>query len=253
MNLINILSTDGRSVKKKDEECVAREVKEYDERLKEILTTARELFFTKGYDATSINDIISAIGIAKGTFYHYFDSKEDLIVALADQITDEAVAIIKSITDDPSLGAREKFQQVFAQTGSWKVDNKEMMLELLQVMYDPNNTRLFKTLNTLTLTKATPYFARIIKQGIAEDEWNTRYPDEMARILFHMGFGISEQFRTGFLNLMQAPEEDKQDILEDLRQKIEAYEYAISRLVGAETDSLDLINFDLVDAFFGDV
>jgi len=232
---------------------VAREVKEYDERLDEIIATARGLFFTKGYETTSVNEIIRAIGIAKGTFYHYFDSKEDLMVALADQITDEAVAIIRNITEDPSLSAKEKFQKAFSQTGSWKIENKEMMLELLQVMYDPKNTRLFKTLNTMTLEKATPHFAKIIKQGIAERAWETEYPDEMAHILFHMGFGISEQFRTGFLSLIQAPDEEKTEILEDLRRKIAAYEYAISRLVGAEPGSLNLINIDLVDAFFGDI
>lgn len=232
---------------------MTREVKNYEERLQEILATARGLFFTKGYDATSVNDIISTIGIAKGTFYHYFDSKEDLMIALADQITDEAVNIISNITEDSSLSAGKKFQKVFSQTGNWKMDNREMMLELLQVMYDPKNTRLFKTLNTMTLEKATPYFTQIIKQGIDAGEWETRYPDEIARIIFQMGFGISEQFRTGLLKLLEVSADKKQEILADLRQKIEAYEYAISRLIGAEPGDLNLIDFDLIDAFFGDI
>jgi len=232
---------------------MTREVKNYEERLQEILATARGLFFTKGYDATSVNDIISAIGIAKGTFYHYFDSKEDLMIALADQITDEAVNIISNITEDSSLSAGKKFQKIFSQTGIWKMDNREMMLELLQVMYDPKNTRLFKTLNTMTLQKATPYFTQIIKQGIDAGEWETRYPDEIARIIFQMGFGISEQFRTGLLKLLEESADKKQEILADLRQKIEAYEYAISRLIGTEPGSLKLIDFGLIDAFFGDI
>jgi len=232
---------------------MTREVKNYEERLQEILATARGLFFTKGYDATSVNDIISAIGIAKGTFYHYFDSKEDLMIALADQITDEAVNIISNITEDSSLSAGKKFQKIFSQTGNWKMDNREMMLELLQVMYDPKNTRLFKTLNTMTLQKATPYFTQIIKQGIDAGEWETRYPDEIARIIFQMGFGISEQFRTGLLKLLEESADKKQEILADLRQKIEAYEYAISRLIGTEPGSLKLIDFGLIDAFFGDI
>lgn len=52
-----------------------RIIKEYEERRKEILETAERLFLTKGYTKTTVNDILKEIGIAKGTFYHYFKSK----------------------------------------------------------------------------------------------------------------------------------------------------------------------------------
>ena len=53
-----------------------RIVKEHEERKNEILDTAEILFEEKGYDKCSVNDILNRIGIAKGTFYHYFKSKE---------------------------------------------------------------------------------------------------------------------------------------------------------------------------------
>ena len=53
-----------------------RIVKEHDERRNEIITTAEEFFLTKGFNKTTVNDILKRIGIAKGTFYHYFVSKE---------------------------------------------------------------------------------------------------------------------------------------------------------------------------------
>ena len=58
---------------------MVRITKEYDERLTEFLETAQQLFFQKGYEKTSVNDIIKKIGVAKGTFYHYFKSKKDLL------------------------------------------------------------------------------------------------------------------------------------------------------------------------------
>jgi len=54
-----------------------RIVKEYDERRNEIIDTAKKLFITKGYNKSSVNDILNEIGIAKGTFYYYFASKEE--------------------------------------------------------------------------------------------------------------------------------------------------------------------------------
>ncbi len=58
---------------------MVRVTKEYDQRLQELLDTARQLFFEIGYEKTSVNDIIDRVGVAKGTFYHYFKTKEDLL------------------------------------------------------------------------------------------------------------------------------------------------------------------------------
>lgn len=69
-----------------------RVVKEHEERRNEILNTAQTLFVTKGYMKTTINDILQAIGIAKGTFYHYFKSKEEVLDAIIERIIQADVA-----------------------------------------------------------------------------------------------------------------------------------------------------------------
>ena len=51
----------------------------HDKRKNEIFDCAGELFYTEGYEKTSIQQIIDKLGIAKGTFYHYFSSKFDLL------------------------------------------------------------------------------------------------------------------------------------------------------------------------------
>ncbi|TKH46201.1 helix-turn-helix transcriptional regulator, partial [Bacillus cereus] len=68
-----------------------RIVKEYEERRKEILETAERLFLTKGYTKTTVNDILKEIGIAKGTFYHYFKSKEEVMDEIIMRIIKEDV------------------------------------------------------------------------------------------------------------------------------------------------------------------
>lgn len=57
-------------------------VKDAELRRQEILMTARELFIKKGYDKTSVNDILKVVDIAKGTFYYYFSSKEEVLEAI---------------------------------------------------------------------------------------------------------------------------------------------------------------------------
>ena len=53
--------------------------KEAEERKKEILDIAEELFTTKGYDNTSTTDILERVGIARGTLYYHFKSKEEIL------------------------------------------------------------------------------------------------------------------------------------------------------------------------------
>ena len=59
-----------------------RIVKEAEERRNEILDAADELFGRKGFDGTSTNDILEKVGIARGTLYYHFKSKEDILDAL---------------------------------------------------------------------------------------------------------------------------------------------------------------------------
>lgn len=68
-----------------------RIVKEADVRKNEILDAAAVLFAEKGADKTSVADIMEAVGIAKGTLYHRFKSKESIMDALMHQKTKRVV------------------------------------------------------------------------------------------------------------------------------------------------------------------
>lgn len=68
-----------------------RVVKEAEERKNEILDVAERLFGTKGFDNTSTNDILNEIGIARGTLYYHFKSKEDILDAMIDRMTGRLV------------------------------------------------------------------------------------------------------------------------------------------------------------------
>ncbi len=54
-----------------------------------ILTAARGLFTSHGYSGASLDDILTAAGITKGAFYHYFKSKEEICLTLLDQAIEE--------------------------------------------------------------------------------------------------------------------------------------------------------------------
>lgn len=56
-------------------------------RLDELMTAAEALFLAQGVEATTISDIAERAQVAKGTFYHYFTSKHDMLVALGERYT----------------------------------------------------------------------------------------------------------------------------------------------------------------------
>ena len=64
-------------------ERMPRVVKKPAVRRSELIRCAQEFFYTRGYESTSVNDIVTALGIAKGTFYYYFDSKLAILEAMA--------------------------------------------------------------------------------------------------------------------------------------------------------------------------
>ncbi|MCB0185753.1 MAG: TetR/AcrR family transcriptional regulator, partial [Caldilineaceae bacterium] len=92
---------------------MARTVKDHDSRRREILDAAQAMFYQKGYEQTSVQDLLNAVGIAKGTFYHYFDSKQTLLKELTDRIVEETMVVIQQVVDQPELTAVEKFTRIY--------------------------------------------------------------------------------------------------------------------------------------------
>ncbi len=58
----------------------------------EILDAAAELFFRKGFGATTTQDVADAVGLLKGSLYHHIGSKEDLLVGIIDDVHEAAMA-----------------------------------------------------------------------------------------------------------------------------------------------------------------
>lgn len=62
------------------------------ERFRQLLGESAELFFRKGYGATTTQDVAEAVGMLKGSLYHHISSKEDLLVGIIDEVHDAAMA-----------------------------------------------------------------------------------------------------------------------------------------------------------------
>src|ERR1700733_1641467 len=87
-----------------------RIIKKPAERRAEIVRTARELFLKKDYDKTTMQDFMDQLGIAKGTIYHYFKSKEELLEAVVEDIVNQHLEKMQTSMKEAKGNALQKIQ-----------------------------------------------------------------------------------------------------------------------------------------------
>ena len=74
-----------------------------DTRRQELVDAALALFAARGVAATSVDDIVKAAGVAKGTFYLYFSTKDDAVTAVAERMVDGVGERIEALANTPEL------------------------------------------------------------------------------------------------------------------------------------------------------
>src|SRR6185437_776110 len=97
---VGLRSAQGRMDKQAEADRKVRVLKAPAVRRAELLDCAQGLFLTRGYDQTTVNDVIAATGLSKGAFYHHFRAKEDLLEAIADRFAREATGFIGTLQAD---------------------------------------------------------------------------------------------------------------------------------------------------------
>ncbi|MCU5518461.1 TetR family transcriptional regulator [Bacillus wiedmannii] len=157
-----------------------RTVKEYEERRKEILETAERLFLTKGYTKTTVNDILKEIGIAKGTFYHYFKSKEEVMDEIIMRIIKEDVTKAKRIVSNPDIPVLDKLFKILMEQSPKSGDVKEKMIEQF---HQPNNAEMHQKSLVQSIIHLSPVLTEVLEQGIEEGIFSTPYPQEIIELL----------------------------------------------------------------------
>jgi AcrR family transcriptional regulator len=207
----------------------------YEARRNAILDAAKRAVATKGYERMAIADLLSELQISSGAFYHYFESKPALLVALVEHIADQVEQLVLPIIHNPELHAIEKLQQFFTTVDREKLAHKRLVLEFLRVWYGDENAIVRQKLYVSRVKRFTPWLEEIIRQGVEEGRLTTPYPDQAARIIF----ALFEDIGLATVDLLLAPEHGP-DALPRLERIIECGLDAIERVLGAPHGCLQL-------------
>jgi AcrR family transcriptional regulator len=224
---------------------MARIVKEedYAARRKEILDVARQLIYTKGYEQMSIQDILDLLKISKGAFYHYFDSKQSLLDGLVERMLDEAEQVMRPIVE-ADLPALEKMRRYFDTGGRWKTAQRALMLNLLRVWRNDSNALMRQKQESAAMKRIAPMLTEIIRQGVSEGVFTTKYPDQFGSMIL----GLSRGFEDTIAELLLA-ETSPPDALERLEAALGAYSESMERILGAPAGSLPLGDVEMLKAW----
>lgn len=166
-----------------------RIIKEHDERRNEILHTAERLFHVKGYEKCTVNDILREIGIAKGTFYHYFKSKEEVLDAVVSRYKEIVVGRAEKILEEDGISPEEKLMHAFIALRS----NDKVDRAMLNELHKTENALLHqKTLNQI-VTAMAPVLAKVIEEGIEKKAWRCRYPLQYMEIFLAASLTLTDE------------------------------------------------------------
>ena len=213
----------------------------------EILDAALQLVYSKGYDKMTIQDILDQLKISKGAFYHYFDSKADVLQALIERMVVEQVEpLLLSAVRDPHLTALEKLQRYFDTAVRWKTSEKALMLQLLSVWYSDENALARQKMMSMMVRHVTPLFVEIINQGTREGTFTVPYPEYASQVIINLVQPLGDTFARMILS-----EEAMHDhALQKAETLVAAYNDAMERILGAPKGSIHLMDTESLKEWF---
>lgn len=166
-----------------------RITKEYDVRKNEILDTAQRLFYMKGYEKCTVNDILKEISIAKGTFYHYFKSKEEVLDAIVSRNTDIVIERAYEVLKLDNINPEEKLMRAFM---AMQIAN-QMDSDTLNNLHKTENVLLHQKILNQIVTIMAPILVTIIEEGIEKKVWKCRYPLQYMQIFLVASLTLTDE------------------------------------------------------------
>ena len=157
-------------------------------RRKEIIDIAETLFDRRGYEATSVSQIVKRAGVAQGTFYHYFDSKEELLFIIADRFVNAIVDELEVLVAKDDLPAIDKMFGLFGILQSFTRGREG----LIRYFHEERNAPLHGRIQVRAFALLIPLFRQIIEQGEREGVFRTEYPEEAALAVFSISAALFE-------------------------------------------------------------
>lgn len=159
-----------------------------EERRNEIIETAGKLFEEKGYEQTQVQDIVNEIGVAKGLFYYYFKSKDEVMEELADRYADAIIDAVNKLIDK-DIATFDKINRIFQIFIDSAEKKSGIFMGILNVKNGITHERIFFNVGK----KMVPLVTELILSGNDNGECNCSDPKFITEFLVSGLFNIMNQ------------------------------------------------------------
>jgi AcrR family transcriptional regulator len=210
----------------------------------ELVEAARRLFAREGYDATSVQAIIDAVGVSKGSFYHYFESKESVLDSVVETMTRQALDQVAPLVADATLSAVDKLNRFMAAMRCWRLAHMPLVRETLRVLMRDENAIIHHKIHQRSAQLTRPLLAQILAQGVREGVFRISDVEETASLVQHISDYLGDK---NARLLLEDPEDARRS--EEVGRRVNLGIEAIERILGAKPGSLELQDGASLDSF----
>ncbi len=211
-------------------------MKKGDARRSELLAASEKLFYTKGYENTSVQDILDAVGFSKGGFYHHFDSKLAVLEAICQQRAEELCQSALKAADQPNLTASEKLNTLLASSTLWQSDNPGFVMLLIQAAYCENGALMREKMKASQLSGMKGVLENVLSEGVQSGEFFIDDIETTAELVMRLYMQFADE-----IAFLLAGDDSELQLCEKAIIKTRAYRTAIERTLFAPYGSISLI------------
>lgn len=210
-------------------------MKKGDARRGELLATAERLFYTKGYEKTSVQDILTEMNFSKGGFYHHFDSKLSVLEAICEQRAQESCEQAEKIAATVEGTAVDKLNAVFHDSALLTNGNAGFVALMLQVAYREDGALMREKMKQCQLACMQPVVERILAEGTESREFFITDIASSAQMLLRLHLVFTDE-----IAFLLTQEDSEEKLMDAAIRKLNVYRTAIERILVAPFGSVVL-------------
>ena len=150
-----------------------------EERKQELIDTAERLFLEKGYEQTTVADIVREIEVAQGTFYYYFSSKEEILEAIIEKDITALEEDVRQIMSREDANAAIKLNAVVNSIIGISTSRREIM----DYLHEESNAVMHEKMERHTIERLVPLMTRVVAEGTQAGIFDVQYPTESVEFL----------------------------------------------------------------------
>ncbi len=162
-------------------------MKKGEKRKGELLQIAYRLFLSQGYENTSVDEIIEAAGIAKGTYYYYFQSKEQMLEAVIGMMIEAETEVARQVL----ASEMPVPQKIVGIVSSVRPTQEERPIE--DALNRPENVLMHDKLQRQLLADILPLLSKAVEEGVRDGLFACDHIPERVRMLLLLSCDLFDE------------------------------------------------------------